>query len=62
MKVAKFGGTSMSHETIQKVKYNCSFRSQSPSVIVVSALGKRTSDDDKVRLTLFDLCLPSASC
>ncbi len=32
-------------------------------VIVVSALGKRTSDDDKSnRLTLFDLCLPSASC
>lgn len=52
LKVAKFGGTSMSHEEQFKKSVQLFFRSQSPR-IVVSALGKRTSDDDKVTDLLY---------
>ena len=53
LKVAKFGGTSMSHEEQFKKSVQLFFSDPNRQVIVVSALGKRTSDDDKVTDLLY---------
>ncbi|MFV7937921.1 aspartate kinase [Enterococcus faecium] len=53
MKVAKFGGTSMSHEEQFKKVRTIVLSDPNRQVIVVSALGKRTSDDDKVTDLLY---------
>ncbi|OQO70463.1 aspartate kinase [Enterococcus villorum] len=53
MKVAKFGGSSMSHEDqFKKVKSIITSDSKR-KVVVVSALGKRTKKDDKVTDLLY---------
>lgn len=53
MKVAKFGGSSMAHkEQFKKVK-SIILAASERSVIVVSALGKRTKEDDKVTDLLY---------
>lgn len=48
MKVAKFGGSSMAHEEQFKKVKSIILAASERSVIVVSALGKRTKEDDKV--------------
>lgn len=53
LKVAKFGGTSMSHEEQFKKVRTIVLSDPNRQVIVVSALGKRTSDDDKVTDLLY---------
>ena len=55
MKVAKFGGSSMSNEEqFRKVK-SIILSDPKREVIVVSALGKRTNEDDKVTDLLLSL-------
>ena len=53
LKIAKFGGTSMSHEEQFKKVRTIVLSDPNRQVIVVSALGKRTSDDDKVTDLLY---------
>ena len=53
LKIAKFGGTSMSHEEQFKKVHTIVLSDPNRQVIVVSALGKRTSDDDKVTDLLY---------
>ncbi|MDQ8586375.1 aspartate kinase [Enterococcus faecium] len=53
LKVSKFGGTSMSHEEQFKKVRTIVLSDPNRQVIVVSALGKRTSDDDKVTDLLY---------
>lgn len=53
MKVAKFGGSSMSHEDQFKKVRSIVLSDPHRKVIVVSALGKRTNEDDKVTDLLY---------
>lgn len=53
MKVAKFGGSSMAHEEQFKKVKSIILAAPERSVIVVSALGKRTKEDDKVTDLLY---------
>ncbi|MGM9904423.1 aspartate kinase [Enterococcus sp. 10A9_DIV0425] len=53
MKIAKFGGSSMSHETQFRKVRSIVLADPARKVIVVSALGKRTADDDKVTDLLY---------
>lgn len=53
MKVAKFGGSSMSHEEQFRKVREIVLADPSRKVVVVSALGKRTDEDDKITDLLY---------